>query len=200
MIRGVTGSVPSTQFPVPSFPEIRAESSQPAGIQALEKRLEARSFRNWILDTGIWALARCRLAALILALAAAGCVSTIDRAPSTWYPEAELVCRDLGCHRCRGDSLVGCGPCRASGKVPCTSCRDGKEKCGTCKGDGSKGGKKCKSCGGDGVRNCSRCGGDRWMACGACEGKAQVHCLRRLAIREPIPRGDDAWPPGNEPN
>lgn len=135
--------------------------------------------------------------ALILVLA--GCVSTMDRAPSTWYPEAELVCRDRGCARCRGDSLLGCGPCRASGDVRCTACRDGKEKCGICKGDGSKGGKKCKGCKGDGIRDCSRCGGDMKMACAACEGKGRVHCLRRLVVNEPIPRGDDAWPPGNEP-
>lgn len=140
-----------------------------------------------------------RRLAPILLLAAAGCVSTADRAPSAWYPDAELVCHDPGCLHCAGRSLVGCGPCTASGKVRCTACRDGKERCGTCRGDGSKGGKKCKTCGGDGVRACSRCGGDRLMACPACEGKGRVCCLRRLAVREPIPRGEDAWPPGNEP-
>jgi hypothetical protein len=140
-----------------------------------------------------------RAAAVVAILALGSCVSTADRAPSTWYPEAEVVCYQAGCVRCAGRSLVGCTGCRASGKVPCTACRDGKERCGACKGDGSKGGKKCKECRGDGVRKCSRCGGDRWMACPACEGKAYVHCLRRVAIHEPIPRGDDAWPPGNEP-
>ena len=137
--------------------------------------------------------------ALLALLAGAGCASSGDRAPSTWYPEAELVCHVPGCARCGGRSLVGCGLCAASGQLPCTSCRDGRERCGVCKGDGSKSGKKCKTCGGDGVRPCSRCGGDRRMACGACEGKGRVCCLRRLEIREPSPRGEDAWPPGNEP-
>jgi len=140
-----------------------------------------------------------KILAPLLILAVAGCVSTMDRAPSTWYAEAELVCHDPGCFRCRGGSLIGCGPCAASGKVTCTACKDGKERCRDCGGDGSKKGKKCKSCGGDGVRACSRCGGHRQMACPACEGKGRVCCLRRLVIHEPIPRGDDAWPPGNEP-
>lgn len=140
-----------------------------------------------------------RLATALTLALLAGCVSTSERAATTWYPEAALVCRQRACPRCGGDSLVGCAPCNASGKVRCTACRDGKEKCGTCKGDGSKGGKKCKTCNGDGIKNCSRCGGDRLMACPACEGKARVHCLRALVIHEPMPRGDDAWPPGNEP-
>ena len=136
-------------------------------------------------------------AAALLALA--GCMTAMDRAPSTWYSAAEVVCHQPGCPYCRGQSIVGCRNCQVSGKVRCTACTDGKEKCGTCKGDGHKGGKKCRTCGGDGIRNCSRCGGDRRMACPACEGKAYVHCLRRIPIREPIPRGEDAWPPGNEP-
>ena len=49
------------------------------------------------------------------------------------------------------------------------------------------------------VKPCHGCGGDRWMACPACEGKARVHCIRPLVIREPMPVGEDAWPPGNEP-
>jgi hypothetical protein len=140
-----------------------------------------------------------RIAGIVVFVFAIGCAPTGDRAPATWYPEAALVCHESACPRCRGGSLLGCGPCQASGRVPCNACRDGKEKCGTCKGDGSKGGKKCKTCGGDGVKNCGRCGGDRWMACPACEGKARVHCIRALVIREEIPRGEDAWPPGNEP-
>lgn len=140
-----------------------------------------------------------RIAAALACAFLAGCVTTMDRASETWYPEAALVCHNPRCGRCGGDSLVGCGPCQASGKVRCTACHDGKERCGVCKGDGSKGGKKCKTCGGDGVRNCSRCGGDRLMACPACEGKAQVHCMRALHISEPMPVGEDAWPRGNEP-
>ncbi len=140
-----------------------------------------------------------KILAPLLIFAFAGCVTTSDRAASTWYADAEIVCHDSGCPRCGGRALVGCGPCSASGKVRCTACRDGKERCGACKGDGHKDGKKCKVCKGDGIRPCSRCGGDRMMACPACEGKARVCCLRRLVIHEPIPRGDDAWPPGNEP-
>lgn len=140
-----------------------------------------------------------KIALLVAALLLAGCQTTMDRAPSTWYPAAEVVCHQPACGHCHGRSLVGCRGCSASGKVRCTACRDGKEKCGVCKGDGSKGGKKCKTCNGDGIKTCSRCGGDRLMACPGCEGKAYVHCLRQIPIREPIPRGDDAWPPGNEP-
>jgi hypothetical protein len=140
-----------------------------------------------------------RILLVVAAAAVSGCVSTVDRAATTWYPEADVVCRVKGCPRCGGGSLVGCRPCNVTGKVPCTACRDGKEKCGVCKGDGSKGGKKCKTCDGDGIKKCSRCGGDRWMACAACQGKAKIHCVRRLVIHEPMPVGADAWPPGNEP-
>lgn len=140
-----------------------------------------------------------RTLALFLVLALSGCVTTSERAAMTWYPEAEVVCHDRGCPYCGGRSTVGCAPCHASGKVRCTACRDGKEKCDTCKGDGHKGGKKCRDCKGDGIRNCSRCGGDQKMACPPCEGKGRLCCLRRVPIRDPIPRGEDAWPPGNEP-
>ena len=140
-----------------------------------------------------------KILAPLLILLTVGCVNTMDRAPQTWYPDAEIVCHVRGCPRCGGSSLVGCHPCHASGKVRCTACRDGKERCGVCGGDGHKGGHKCKTCNGDGIKKCSRCGGDMKMACGACEGKGRICCLRRVEIRDPIPRGDDAWPPGNEP-
>jgi hypothetical protein len=140
-----------------------------------------------------------KILAPLLVLLAAGCVNTMDRAPQTWYPEVEVVCHVRGCARCGGSSLVGCHPCHASGQVRCTACRDGKEKCGVCGGDGQKGGHKCKTCNGDGIKKCSRCGGDMKMACGGCEGKGRICCLRRVEIRDPIPRGDDAWPAGNEP-
>jgi hypothetical protein len=140
-----------------------------------------------------------KMLAPVLLLLAAACQSTMERAPSTWYARAELVCHDQGCFRCRGSSHHGCAPCRASGGVPCNRCRDGTERCGVCKGDGSKDGKKCKACKGDGKRDCSTCGGDRVMACPTCLGRGQVCCLRPLVISEPIPRGPDAWPQGNEP-
>lgn len=140
-----------------------------------------------------------KLLPLVL-LAAAACQSTVDRAPNTWYAAAEIVCRNPACLHCHGRGDVGCPPCRASGKVPCTKCpADGIVKCATCKGDGRKDGKKCKTCDGKGKRNCPICNATKLMACGTCDGKARLTCLRPLPISETPPRGDDAWPPGNEP-
>jgi len=136
---------------------------------------------------------------LLLSLAAPGCKSTMERAPNTWYPVAEVVCYDPGCPRCRGTSGQACPPCRATGKVKCTRCTDGIVKCDTCKGDGRHNSKTCKVCDGKGKRKCPTCDGTLKMDCGHCEGKARISCFRVLVVSEPPPAGDDAWPPGNEP-
>lgn len=132
-------------------------------------------------------------AALVLLFA--GCKTTVERAPTTWYEAAEIVCIDSRCAACRGTSAVGCGPCRATGDLPCTGCRDGTQKCAACDGDGRKSGKKCKTCDGKGRHACHRCGGDRLMECGTCSGKGKLTCLRPIPITETPPDGEDVWPP-----
>ncbi len=129
----------------------------------------------------------------------AACGTTMDRAPRTWHDSVELLCHEPACSACRGSSLQGCPPCRATGKVPCTRCKDGRVACTTCKGDGRKDGKPCKTCEGSGRMKCPTCDGTRLAACGHCDGKARIHCLRPMAVHDTPPRGEDAWPPGNEP-
>jgi len=127
-----------------------------------------------------------------------GCQSTLDRASTAWYDNAEVVCRNAQCQACRGSSSVGCTPCAASGKVLCKSCGNGMQQCGGCNGTGVKKQKQCKECNGAGQKKCSSCGGTMRVACGHCSGKARLMCLRTLHIPEKLPTGEDVWPRGQK--
>lgn len=140
-----------------------------------------------------------KLLPLVL-LVAGSCQMPVNRAPNTWYAVAEVVCRNPACLHCHGRSDIPCGRCGATGKLPCTKCpENGRVPCTTCKGDGRKDGKTCGRCEGKGTMVCPTCNGTKLRACGTCDGQARLTCLRPLTISETPPRGDDAWPPGNEP-
>ncbi len=139
-----------------------------------------------------------RILAVAICLCFVGCESTLDRASSAWYDNAEVVCRNPQCQFCRGSSAVGCNPCAASGQVLCTSCTNGVQQCGGCNGTGVKKGKQCKDCTGRGQKKCGTCGGTMRVTCGHCSGKARLMCLRPMHISEKLPAGDDIWPRGQK--
>ncbi len=131
----------------------------------------------------------------LLALLAAGCGGAA-RPAEVWYDQAEVVCYRASCGACRGGGHVGCDPCGGDGQVRCGSCRGrGRVRCGTCDGDGQHKDKACKTCGGSGRVSCATCSGDGLEGCGPCGGRGRVHCLRPIRIHEPLPEGEDVWPP-----